>query len=73
MTNWRVFFTAVPLLLGLAPVSAFVLHAQQDSLRQEEREDYYKRWLERDVIYIITPEEKRVFSGLTTPEEKNSS
>ena len=70
MTNWRVFFTAVPLLLGLAPVSAFVLHAQQDSLRQEEREDYYKRWLERDVIYIITPEEKSVFSGLTTPEEK---
>ncbi len=70
MTNWRVFFTAVPLLLGPAPVGAFVLHAQRDSLRQEEREDYYKGWLDRDVIYIITPEEKSVFSSLTTPEEK---
>ena len=70
MTNWRVFFTAAPLLLSLAPVSALVLLAQPDPLRQEEREDYYKRWLDRDVIYIITPDEKSVFSSLTTPEEK---
>ncbi len=70
MKNWRVFLTIVLLLFPLAPVTAANVPAQQDALRQEEREDYYKRWLDRDVIYIITPDEKSVFSSLTTPEEK---
>ena len=70
MKNWRVFLTVVMLLFLLTPATAAILPAQRDALRQEEREDYYKRWLERDVIYIITPEEQSVFSSLTTPEEK---
>ncbi len=36
----------------------------------EEAEDYFKKWLEEDVVYIITNEEKAVFKKLTTPEEK---
>ena len=71
MTNRRVFcILLLPTLLLLASANAFALPAQQDALRQEEQEDYYQRWLDRDVIYIITPEEKSVFSGLTTHEEK---
>ncbi|GAB4236206.1 MAG: hypothetical protein Kow00109_09650 [Acidobacteriota bacterium] len=37
---------------------------------QEEAEDYFKKWLDEDVVYIITPEERQVFEKLTTPEEK---
>lgn len=41
-----------------------------DQLRQEEIESYYKKWLEEDVLYIITDEERAVFNELTTDEEK---
>ncbi|MDA2936767.1 GWxTD domain-containing protein, partial [Acidobacteria bacterium AH-259-A15] len=49
-----------------------LLPAQQDQKRQrqEEQENYFKKWLSEDVRYIITPEEKGVFKNLTTPEEK---
>ncbi len=39
--------------------------------QQEESTDYFKRWLERDVVYIITREEREVFGKLTTDDEKN--
>lgn len=32
----------------------------------------YKKWLERDVPYIITPEEKRAFKALATDEEREN-
>ncbi len=38
--------------------------------RGEEAKDYFKKWLEEDVVYIITEQEKSVFKSLTTPEEK---
>lgn len=45
---------------------------QEDSraLKQEESENYYGKWLNEDVVYIITPEERGVFEKLSTPEEK---
>ena len=47
------------------------LWAQDASaLRQEESQDYYRKWLDEDVVYIITEEEREVFQSLTTPEEK---
>ena len=35
--------------------------AQKDTrdLKQEESQDYYSKWLNEDVVYIITPEERR--------------
>ncbi len=39
-------------------------------LLQEEREDYFQKWLKQDVAYIITTDEKAVFQSLTTPEER---
>ena len=50
-----------------------ILRAQSDpqqAVLQEEREDYFKKWLDEDVRYIISAEEKGVFEGLTTSEEK---
>ncbi|GAB4239492.1 MAG: hypothetical protein Kow00109_14300 [Acidobacteriota bacterium] len=38
---------------------------------QEEMRDYYRRWLEEDVVYIITPEERDVFLKLQTDEERD--
>ncbi len=34
--------------------------------------EHYKKWLDEDVIYIITDEEKNVFKALTTEEEREN-
>jgi GWxTD domain-containing protein len=39
---------------------------------QEQMEDYFKKWLHEDVLYIITPEEADVFKKLSTLEEKEN-
>ncbi len=36
----------------------------------EEQEDYFKKWLKEDVVYIISPQERDVFEKLNTPEER---
>jgi GWxTD domain-containing protein len=38
--------------------------------REDDRAVYYKKWLDEDVLYIISPEEKSVFKELKTDEEK---
>lgn len=40
--------------------------------RQEEARDYFHKWLNQDVVYIIAPEEREVFLSLTTTEEKEN-
>ena len=56
---WGVLF---PILLGSATAQP---------VRNEELHDVYKKWVEQDVVYIITPEEKSVFEGLTTDAERD--
>lgn len=36
------------------------------------RNEYYKKWLQEDVVYIISEEEKKVFKDLSTEEERES-
>lgn len=44
---------------------------KQKRISQEEgQQSRFKKWLEEDVYYIITPEEKNVFLKLTTDEER---
>ena len=38
--------------------------------QDEEMEDYFEKWLDEDVLYTITDEEKTVFNKLQTTEEK---
>ncbi|HEY3128730.1 MAG TPA: GWxTD domain-containing protein [Acidobacteriota bacterium] len=38
----------------------------------EELEKYFKKWLNEDVVYIITPEERETFLKLVTPEEREN-
>jgi len=64
------------LLLGGLP-TIFALQVENneeqrdmDALMREESEDYFRKWLEEDVVYIISAEERSVFQSLTTAEEK---
>ena len=40
--------------------------------RRESAEDYYKKWLNEDALYLVTDEERDVFRKLNTPEEKDA-
>ncbi|MFN3330612.1 MAG: GWxTD domain-containing protein, partial [Pyrinomonadaceae bacterium] len=39
---------------------------------KKEMGKVYKDWLEKDVVYIITPEEKKAFLALETDEEREN-
>lgn len=64
----RIILTACCLLGWIVSVAVPAQDSRQ--LRQEESVDYFSKWLEEDVVFIISPEEKEVFQALTTPEEK---
>lgn len=49
--------------------TALAFQDPQD-VRREEAQDYYSKWLNEDVVYIITDDERAVFESLTSPEEK---
>jgi GWxTD domain-containing protein len=55
-------------------LGAFCLAQTGDDrrLRQEEERSYYDRWLNEDVLYIVTDEERTVFAALTTDEEREN-
>ena len=63
-------FLLLSLFLVLLPVQAKEKKRDDRSVLQEEQEDYYKKWLREDVVYIITDEELGVFNGLRTMDEK---
>ena len=44
--------------------------ASEKSLRVETSDRYLKKWMNQDVAYIITREEKRAFARLTTDDER---
>jgi GWxTD domain-containing protein len=46
------------------------LQRSSKAQRQEEKQDYYKSWLDEEVVYIVTAEERAVFEKLTTDEER---
>ncbi|MDA2933202.1 GWxTD domain-containing protein [Acidobacteria bacterium AH-259-D05] len=57
-------------LLLTTVISSLAFGSMVAQSRQEEEEDYFKKWLQEDVIYTITEEEKSVFNKLQTSEEK---
>jgi len=58
--------------LGLIPLWAGPAQQTDKSqaLAREEADDYFKRWLDSDVAYLITDEERDVFAALGTADEK---
>ena len=63
-------FLLLPVLWGVL-FSVLPGFATAQPSRNEELHDVYKKWLQQDVIYIINPEEKSVFEGLTTDAERD--
>ncbi len=45
--------------------------ADRNQQRPEESVDYYDKWLEEDVVYIISQDERDVFGKLTTDQERD--
>ena len=79
--NMRLVLTLAALMLAAAPVAL----AQKDNKKgQQQQQDpqsnarnvkpelkkAYKNWLENDVAYIITDEERKAFKKLQTDEER---
>ena len=64
------------LLVGVFPTTLALQSEEEfnerdtEALMREEAEDYFRKWLEEDAVYIITGEERAVFENLTTAEEK---
>jgi GWxTD domain-containing protein len=63
---------ALILVFGTLPVMADKKKDKdrEKSLRQETSDQFLKKWLEQDVLYIITDEEKAAFKRLTTDDER---
>ena len=40
-------------------------------IQREEAEDYFKKWLNEDAVYIISEDEKSVFQSLSTLDERD--
>jgi hypothetical protein len=53
------------------PMSAKQKKKQEDKLRKE-LETPYRKWLNEDVAYIITDEERKAFKRLSTDDERES-
>lgn len=69
LTSGALFGTLGVSLLLLPASTTYGLEVQED-VRREESSDYYQQWLNEDVVYVISPEERDVFEKLRTPEEK---
>lgn len=61
-------FNAVYTLSVAAPDRPKNRKSKQDS----DRSPYYKKWLDEDVLYIISEEERKVFNDLKNDEERES-
>jgi len=64
------FLISLLFVLAFNPQSASANAQENEALLQEEEEDYFKKWLDQDVLYLISDEERSVFEQLATPEEK---
>src|SRR5712691_599474 len=58
------------LSVGLAADQAGAIDKEKKVKDRREGKDQYNKWLNEDVVYIITDEEKAVFKKLTTHEER---
>ena len=54
------------LFLTLSCVAAIAMQSNEEKSAAK----YYDKWLNQDILYIITDDERAVFSKLSTPEEK---
>ncbi len=71
----RFFLILAVLSLGFSAVLSFSSPAdkpKKSNRKADDRSQYYKKWMDEDVLYIITPDEKKVFKDLKNDEERES-
>ena len=66
----RIILYPVVAALLLCPSISWGQKKDAKTTQAQEGGDRYKKWLNQDVAYIISPEEKAIFQKLSTPEEK---
>jgi len=59
---------AILVISGSLPLQAQKSRDQ----RRPDASEHFKKWLKEDVVYIISEEEKEIFSKLTTDEEREA-
>jgi GWxTD domain-containing protein len=64
-------FRGLSLILVMA-LAAGVAHADQNKNKKEKLSKYYSEWLNRDVAYIITKQERKDFLQLPTDAARDS-
>ena len=65
-----IIFGLVVSLLAVKGLAAPAPQTAKKQQRSEQEEDYFKKWLDEDVKYIISDQEKDVFKKLATADEK---
>ncbi len=65
-------FCVFALIPVISVLLSFYCAAFGQKRPSEELDKYFKKWLNEDVVYIITPEERETFLGLRSPEEKEN-
>ena len=70
-------FLSLAILIFVSLALSFQVPAQKKKKKkrnrtsqQEDAEDYFKKWMKEDAVYIITEDEKSVFNKLSTLDEK---
>lgn len=58
-------------LLVLLSISLFLSFSNQKKIRPKDLPDRFRKWLEEEVLYIITPKEKNVFLQLERDRERD--
>lgn len=59
------------LIIFLVILIAIVLEIPASQKKDQETPEKYKKWLEEDVVYIITPREKEIFLQLNSDKERD--
>ena len=58
--------------LNISYSSSSAPPAKKSKKNEGDQAQYYKKWLEEDVLYIISPDERKVFKDLSNDEEREN-
>jgi GWxTD domain-containing protein len=59
------------MMWGVAPAAPAQEKDRNDAKKRDELKDVYKKWINEDVNYIITDDERKAFKALKTDEERD--
>ena len=63
--------TGVLMLSLTAAIAPAVMQKTNSQKKSDSSDEYYRRWLDEDVVYIISDDEKAVFQKLSNDDERD--